>query len=77
MPKEEKVEEEISEEELENMEKMFSEIMPVAQDGDDDEDSPTIDFGKLMKSVGFGADKKAERATRTIKRRIRRMDVST
>ena len=45
----------ISEEELENMEKMFSEMLPVAQDGDseDGEDGPTIDFSKLMRNAGF------------------------
>ena len=44
----------ISEEELENMEKMVADIMPVDEDGDgDDDDSPTIDFGKLMRNAGF------------------------
>ena len=44
----------ISEEELENMEKMVADLMPVDEDGDgDDDDSPTIDFGKLMRNAGF------------------------
>ena len=44
----------ISEEELESMEKMVADLMPVdgEEDGDDD-DSPTIDFGKLMRNAGF------------------------
>ena len=51
----------ISEEELENMEKMFSEMLPVAQDSEDDgEDSPTIDFSKLMKNAGFSMGGKKE-----------------
>ena len=49
----------ITEDELENMSKMFSEMMPVlnedGEDGDDD-DSPTIDFSKLMRNAGFGTD---------------------
>ncbi|MBQ7353619.1 MAG: ATP-dependent Clp protease ATP-binding subunit [Clostridia bacterium] len=46
----------ITEEELENMEKMFAEMLPVATDGEDDEegdDSPTIPFSKIMKTMGF------------------------
>ena len=45
----------ITEEELENMEKMFADMLPMAQDSegeDDDEDSPTIDFSKIMKNMG-------------------------
>ncbi len=46
----------ITEEELENMEKMFADMLPVANDGEDgDEDSPTIDFSKIMKNMGMGA----------------------
>ena len=53
----------ISEEELENMEKMFSEMLPVAQDGDDDNnEGPTIDFSKLMKNAGFSAGEGKETA---------------
>ena len=45
----------ITEEELESMEKMFTEMMPVmSEEGEDDEDGPTIDFSKLMKSTGLG-----------------------
>jgi len=44
----------ISDEELENMEKLMADMMPVSEDGEDeDEDSPTIDFGKLMRNAGF------------------------
>ena len=48
----------ISDEELENMEKMVADMMPAMTDGDDDdgpddEDLPTIDFGKLMRNAGF------------------------
>ena len=43
----------ISEEELENMEKMFSEMLPVSQDGEEEGEGPTIDFSKLMKNAGF------------------------
>ena len=51
----------ISEEELENMEKMFSEMLPVnPEDGDDGEDGPTIDFSKLMKNAGFNVGEKSE-----------------
>ena len=49
----------ISEEELENMEKMFSEMLPMAQDGEEnDEDSPTIDFSKIMRQAGLGMGEK-------------------
>ena len=47
----------ITEDELENMEKMFSEILPTGDDEDEDKDSPTIDFSKLMKNGGFGDGK--------------------
>ena len=52
----------ISEEELENMEKMISEGFPMLQENDDDsdEDSPTIDFSKLMRSAGFGTGEKKD-----------------
>ncbi|MBQ8392503.1 MAG: ATP-dependent Clp protease ATP-binding subunit [Clostridia bacterium] len=47
----------ISDEELENMEKMMADMLPtLSEDGEDtdgDEDSPTIDFGKLMRNAGF------------------------
>ena len=55
----------ITEDELENMEKMFTEMLPTlsGEEGDDGEDSPTIDFSKLMRSTGMGAeqDKKSEK----------------
>ncbi|MBQ8163232.1 MAG: ATP-dependent Clp protease ATP-binding subunit [Clostridia bacterium] len=48
----------ISDEELENMEKMVGEIMSegngIVPADDEDDDSPTIDFGKLMRNTGFG-----------------------
>ena len=48
----------ISEEELENMEKMFSDMLPtLSENGDDDDDSPTIDFSKLMRQTGLGGQK--------------------
>ncbi len=48
----------ITEDELENMEKMFSEMLPTltGENGEDEEDSPTIDFSKLMRSTGMGAE---------------------
>ena len=49
----------ITEEELENMEKIISEGLPMVQgdDNDGDEDSPTIDFSKLLRKSGLmGAD---------------------
>ena len=48
----------ITEEELENMEKLVGEIMAEGNDiipsDDEEDDSPTIDFGKLMRNTGFG-----------------------
>ena len=48
----------ITEEELENMEKMFSDMLPMVSgdDENDDEDSPTIDFSKIMKNMGMTVD---------------------
>jgi ATP-dependent Clp protease ATP-binding subunit ClpB len=44
----------ITEEELENMEKMFADMLPTLSEGEEltegDEDSPTIDFSKIMKN---------------------------
>ena len=53
----------ITEEELENMEKMFADMLPTLSEGEEleegDEDSPTIDFSKIMKNVGMvSGDKK-------------------
>ena len=69
----------ISEEELENMEKMFSEMLPVVQEGDDDgEDSPTIDFGKLMKNAGFGmGEKKDSNSDKDKKKKDSRKNLNT
>ena len=49
----------ISEEELENMEKMFADMLPAMTEGgdEDDGDSPTIDFSKLMRQTGLGGQK--------------------
>ena len=46
----------ISDEELESMTKMVSEIIPENPDNNDDDNdnSPTIDFAKLMRNTGFG-----------------------
>ena len=50
----------ITEEELENMEKMFADMLPTLSEGEEltegDEDSPTIDFSKIMKNFGAGAN---------------------
>ena len=48
----------ITEEELENMEKAFADMLPtMTGDNDlDDEDSPTIDFSKVMKNMGLVSD---------------------
>lgn len=55
----------ISEEELESMEKMVSEIIPSMDDGGNeegnDDDSPTIDFSKLVKNSGFGGGARPEK----------------
>ena len=69
----------ISEEELENMEKMFSEMLPVAQDSEDDgEDSPTIDFSKLMKNAGFSmGGKKEDSKDKNKKKKDERKNLNT
>ena len=48
----------ISDEELENMEKLVADMLPekTDDDSDDDDNSPTIDFAKLMREAGFGAE---------------------
>ncbi|MBQ7907476.1 MAG: ATP-dependent Clp protease ATP-binding subunit [Clostridia bacterium] len=54
----------ITEEELENMEKMFSEMLPaLSENGEDEdgEDGPTIDFSKLMKNAGFTAGEQGKK----------------
>ena len=60
----------ISDDELENMEKMVAEIMPAddENDGEDgDDDSPTIDFSKLVRNSGFSKTnpEKEKKNTRT------------
>ena len=70
----------ITEEELENMEKMFAEMLPVAgEDGDDegDEDSPTIDFSKIMKNVGMTGDQKEEKGKKKDKKKDERKHLNT
>ncbi len=60
----------ITEEELENMEKMFADMLPAVtgDDEDSDEDSPTIDFSKIMKNMGVtnesGKDDKGKKNDR-------------
>ena len=58
----------ISDEELENMEKLMSDMLPMDTDSDDDGDSPTIDFGKLMRNAGF-MQATAQSRRRTVRRR--------
>ena len=60
----------ISDDELENMEKMVAEIMPAddENDGEDgDDDAPTIDFSKLVRNSGFSKTnpEKEKKNTRT------------
>ena len=51
----------ITEEELENMEKMFADMLPVAGDGEEgDDDMPTIDFSKIMKNMGITGEAKGD-----------------
>ena len=50
----------ISEDELDEMEKMMAEVFPTDEDGD--EDAPTIDFSKLMRNTSMGqAPEKSDR----------------
>ena len=54
----------ITEEELENMEKMFSEMLPTLSENGEDEDGeegPTIDFSKLMKNAGFSTGEQGKK----------------
>lgn len=70
----------ITEEELENMEKMFAEMLPVAgEEGEEenDEDSPTIDFSKIMKNVGMTDDQKEEKGKKKDKRKDERKHLNT
>ena len=45
----------ISEDELDEMEKMMAEVMPSLTD-DDSDDAPTIDFSKVMRKTSMNAD---------------------
>ena len=69
----------ISEEELENMEKMFSEMLPVSQDGEDEGEGPTIDFSKLMKNAGFtqGENKDESKDNKDKKKKDNRKNLTT
>ena len=68
----------ISEEELENMEKMFAEMLPVnPEDGEDGEDGPTIDFSKLMKNAGFNMGGKNESPNDNKKKKDDRKHLNT
>ena len=70
----------ITEEELENMEKMFSDMLPVAsEDGDDDsdDDSPTMDFSKIMKNFGMVENAKEEKSKKKDKKKDERKHLNT
>ena len=57
----------ITEEELENMEKMFSEMLPTLSENGEDEDGeegPTIDFSKLMKNAGFSTGEQGKKESK-------------
>ena len=67
----------ISEEELENMEKMFSDMLPtLSENGDEDDDSPTIDFAKLMRQTGLGGQKE-EKKNKDSKKKDARKHLTT
>ena len=71
----------ITEEELENMEKMFQDMMPTLSENDDlvegDEDSPTIDFSKIMKNMGMPHDEKKDKKDIKDKKKDNRKHLNT
>ena len=69
----------ITEEELENMEKMFSDMIPISEDGEEenDEDLPTIDFSKIMKNVGMTSESKDEKGKKKDKKKDERKHLNT
>ncbi len=71
----------ITEEELENMEKMFAEMLPVAgEDGEeenDGDDSPTMDFSKIMKNFGMAENAKEEKGKKKDKKKDERKHLNT
>ncbi len=69
----------ISEEELENMEKMFSDMLPALSENEgEDDDSPTIDFAKLMRQSGLGGeDKKGDKKDKGSKKKDSRKHLNT
>ena len=71
----------ITEEELENMEKMFQDMMPSLSENDDlvegDEDSPTIDFSKIMKNMGMPHEEKKDKKDAKDKKKDNRKHLNT
>ena len=71
----------ITEEELENMEKMFQDMMPALSENDDlvegDEDSPTIDFSKIMKNMGMPHEEKKDKKDAKDKKKDNRKHLNT
>ncbi|MBO5379672.1 MAG: ATP-dependent Clp protease ATP-binding subunit [Clostridia bacterium] len=71
----------ITEEELENMEKMFQDMMPALSENDDlvegDEDSPTIDFSKIMKNMGMPHEEKKDKKDGKDKKKDNRKHLNT
>ena len=71
----------ITEEELENMEKMFQDMMPSLSENDDlvegDEDSPTIDFSKIMKNMGMPHEEKKDKKDIKDKKKDNRKHLNT
>ena len=71
----------ITEEELENMEKMFQDMMPTLSENDDlvegDEDSPTIDFSKIMKNMGMPHEEKKDKKDIKDKKKDNRKHLNT
>ncbi len=71
----------ITEEELENMEKMFQDMMPALSENDDlvegDEDSPTIDFSKIMKNMGMPHEEKKDKKDIKDKKKDNRKHLNT
>ena len=66
----------ITEEELENMEKMFADMLPTlsGDDENDDENSPTIDFSKIMKNMGVSGDSEKDEKGKKKERKKERDD---
>ena len=67
----------ISEEELENMEKMFADMLPMNPEDGDGGDGPTIDFSKLMKNAGFNMGEKNDAPKDNKKKKDERKHLNT